>query len=58
MNGEDLYPMWRFMYWTKGNMSYTEIDAAVERGDITPGEMPDGSTWPEPVRSEAEGTGE
>jgi len=53
MSGEELYPMWRFMYWTKANISYTEIDEAVARGDLTPGEMPDGSTWPEPERKEA-----
>jgi len=33
----DLYAWWRFMMWIRGYGSYTEIDRAVERGDLIPG---------------------
>jgi len=38
---EAAYAAWRFMYYVaKKDMTYREIDAAVNRGEITPPEMP------------------
>ncbi len=35
------YPLWRFNYWvTKKNMTYDEIDRAVESGKLNPGDIP------------------
>jgi len=36
------YAMWRFMYYIKkDDMTYNDIDAAVARGDLIPGTMPE-----------------
>lgn len=46
------YAMWRFLYWqARGDLTYAEIDAKVERGELKPGEMP-----PERDPTDAEGS--